>query len=51
MKRYKIPDNIKEIAINDEEQLVYLKKELIELEPYYWTIAASWELLEEIGNA
>lgn len=48
MKKYKIPNNIREIVINDDGQLVYLKKELIEIKPCEWGVATSWELLEEI---
>ena len=48
MKRYKIPDNIKEIVINETGELVYLKKELFEIKLNEWAMGTSWELLEEI---
>jgi len=49
MKKYRIPINIKEIVLNDDNQLVYFKKELIKINEE-WGITTSWELLEEIKN-
>lgn len=49
MKKYKIPNSIKEIAINDNGDLVYFKKELVKINEE-WSITKSWELLEEIEN-
>jgi Fe-S oxidoreductase len=48
MKRFKVPEGVKEIIINDEGQVVYLKKELMEIQPDDWGVATSIELLEEI---
>ena len=49
MKKYRVPNNISEIIVNDDNQLVYLKKELIKIDEE-WGIASSIELLEEIKN-
>lgn len=49
MKKYKIPEGIKEIAINEEGKLVYLKKELMErVDTDKWEVIKRWKILEEI---
>ena len=49
MRKFKIPENIKEIYINDMGYLVYLKKELIQINGE-WKLVSSWEQLKEIKN-
>lgn len=50
MRTYKVPEDCKEIVINEEGQLVYLKSELIEVQPHEWAVVKSWQLLEEINE-
>lgn len=48
MKKYKVPDDVKEITINKDGLLVYLKKDLIEIAPGEWNVVGNYVQLEEI---